>query len=131
MPDQLYASFTTSLLNASAPDLSNVVLKLVLVDAEEYVFDANHTSLSDIPSAGRIATTEALTGVGITNGGLSAANPLLPAVSGDVFEFLVLYIEGADEASSQLVQFFSSQGSFIPNGGNIELTLPNGFLFEL
>jgi hypothetical protein len=104
--------------------------RVVLCDAD-YVFDAAHDHLDDIPAGGRVATSGALTGKTIASG-IADANDVtfvaLPA--GSTVTHLWVYRHTGVEGTSRLVAYYDtrSDGSAVnvpTNGGDVVVQWSN------
>lgn len=110
-------------------DMTDNDIKVVLVDTEEYTYDAAHSALSNIITSARIAVSNALGSKTTTSGVFDAADITLSAVTGDQFEAIVLYASASTEATSHLVCYIDTNVSGLPltpNGGNVTITWDNG-----
>jgi len=104
-------------------------IKAVLVDSADYTPDlANDEFLAAIPVGGRVATSAALTGKSVTAGIADAADITLSSVTGDVSEYIVIYRDTGDAATSPLIALIDSATGLpvTPNGGDIAVTWDNG-----
>lgn len=104
-------------------------IKVVLVDAADYTVNlATHTALSDIPAAGRVATSANLTSKTVTAGVADAADVTLSAVSGDESEALVIYKDSGVESTSTLIAYIDTATNLpvTPNGGDITIQWDSG-----
>jgi hypothetical protein len=105
------------------------VIKAVLIDTADYAVDlAHHQFLSDIPAAGRVATSQALSEKTVTAGVADAADLIFLAVTGDSCEALVLFQDSGNPATSRLIAFIDTATGLPinPNGGNINVIWDNG-----
>lgn len=128
MANQLYTKAKEALLNGDI-DLDTNTIKAILVDAADYnPVLATDNALDDIPAGARVATSPALTGCSITDGVFNASPVTLPAVSGDQFEYIVVYKEGVSEALSPLILLIDSATGFpcTPSGTDIILSWDTG-----
>lgn len=94
--------------------LTGASLKLALVDSAQYTVNlSTHQYLSDVPSAARLSTTAALTGVTFVGGKLDSDDVSLPDAGGGTGEALVLYVDTGVEATSALIAYYDS-GTGLP-----------------
>lgn len=104
-------------------------IKVVLVDAADYTvaIDADEF-LSDIPAPARVATSGNLAGKTATLGVADADDVNVLAVTGDQFEYVVLYKDTGSAATSPLICIFDTAVglAYTPNGGNITITWDTG-----
>jgi hypothetical protein len=123
MSNALYTKAKQSLLDGSI-DLDNDTIKAVFVDGADYNPNlATHQYLSDIPSAARVATSGVLQNKTVTDGVFDADDITLTSVSGDQFEYIVLYKDtGVDSTSRLLLLIDTATGlPCTPNGSDITI----------
>ena len=128
MDNALYTKAKQALLNGDI-DLDTHVIKAVLVDGADYSPDlAADDMLDDIPEAARVAISPQLTTPSITNGVFNADPVTLPAVTGDQFEYIVVYKVGADASSSPLILLIATATGLpcTPSGADIQITWDTG-----
>lgn len=105
-------------------------IKCVLVDSADYTPNfATHEFLSDIPGAGRVATSGNLTGVVATLDGIADADDItIAAVTGDSSEYLVIYKDTGVAGTSPLIVLFDTLSGLpvTPNGTDVTITWDNG-----
>lgn len=125
MANTVYTSAKSALMNA-ALNLPADTIKVVLIDAADYVFSAAHSFLSDVPALARVATGT-LANKTVTAGVFDADDTVLTAVTGDQFEAVILYKDTGVEATSQLIAYIDTGTGFplTPNGGNITVQWSN------
>jgi hypothetical protein len=127
----VYTPYKQKMLDSSAPDLTTVNVKIVLVDGADYTIDlTNHDFLDDVPSGGRVATSGNLASKTITGGVFDAADlaPAFTAATGDPSEYVVLYHDSGSAATSTLLAIWDAGTGLpvTPNGGDINVTFDNG-----
>lgn len=105
-------------------DLLVDTIKIVAVDTDDYTFSSAHDNLDDVLAAARIGTTGALTGKTIASGVFDSDTGVIPSATGDTFEAIWIYKEGATEADSPLIAFLDGFTPLTPNGNNINVS-PN------
>lgn len=104
-------------------------IKCVLVDAADYTVNlTTHQFLSDVPGAGRVATSANLTTKTIVAGVADAADVTLSAVTGDESEAVVLYQDTGVEGTSRLIAYIDTATGLpvTPNGGDITIQWDSG-----
>ena len=104
-------------------------IKVQLLDSADYVPNlAADDFLSDVPAAARVATSGALTSKTVAAGVADAANVTLTAVTGDVSEYVNLFVDSGVEATSELlVNIDTATGLPVtPNGGDININWSDG-----
>ncbi|MCA3307614.1 MAG: hypothetical protein ING00_17635 [Roseomonas sp.] len=125
MANALYPKFKEQALQGGV-SLASGNIKAVLVDLADYTYDAAHEFLSDVPAAARVATSGNLASKTFTNGVFDSADPSFTAVTGDVSEALILFIDTGTPGTSRLIAFYDTGVSGLPvtpNGGNISNTV--------
>ncbi len=127
MANILYDNFLEQVLQGNV-DLLTVNIKAVLVDLADYTPNAStHGNLADIPAAARVATSGNLTGKTVTNGTFDSDPPVLPSVTGDQSEAVVLYVDTGVGATSTLIGLWDTASAGLPvtpDGNNINVN-PN------
>lgn len=135
MANALYPKFKQALLEQPAnSSLSAGSVKVALIDLADYTYNAAHEFLSDVAGAGIVSTSGALASKTFTDGVFDAANPSFTAVTGDICEALIFYIDTGVAATSRLVAFFDTGVTGLPvtpNGGNINITLNASGIFKI
>lgn len=124
MASQFYTDFKRACL-AGEINLSSDTVKVYAVDLADYTFSAAHSALADIPVAARVAEAT-LTSKTIAAGRFDSANPVLPSVTGDQFEALVL----VDTTADTLIAYYDGYTE-TPNGNNINITVDALGWFDL
>lgn len=128
MANALYDKYRQAALEGSIAILTANV-KFVLVDSADYTVNlATHQFLSDIASAGRVATSANVSGKSTTNGVFDCNDLTLTAVTGDPSEAVVGYADTGTATTSPLICYIDSATGLpvIPNGGDITVTWDNG-----
>jgi hypothetical protein len=125
--NQLYDSFKSALLKGEI-NLETDTLVAYAVDLADYTFSAAHEALTDLTTGGGVvATSPALTGKVVSiSGNFDSADPVLPSVTGDTFEAIVLY----DQTTDNLVGYWDGI-SQTPSGNNITINVAAGGWFDL
>lgn len=125
MSDAFYTTFKTALGKKEINLLTDTIVAYA-VDSADYVFDASHEGLADLPAAARVAVSGALASKTLVAGVFDSANPSFPSVTGDEFEAVVLY----DSTSDNLLAYFDGY-AVTPNGNNIDVNVDAGGWFTL
>ena len=135
MANAIYPAFKQALLEQPAnSSLSAGNVKCVLVDLADYTYSAAHDFLDDIAAGGRVATSGNLASKTFTAGLFDAADASFTAVTGDVSEAMVVYIDTGVASTSRLVAFFDTGVTGLPvtpNGGDINVTFNASGIFQL
>ena len=126
--NQLYGKGREGFLGGDI-DWDADVIKVVAVDVADYSVDIDGDEfLADIPSAARVATTDALTAKTKALGVAGAANSVFPTVTGDPFEAVVIFQDTGDAATSRLIAYIDTATGLpmTPNGGDINMNFDTG-----
>lgn len=133
MPNAIYPKFKEQALQGGV-NLSSGNIKAVLVDLADYTYSDAHEFLSDVAVAGRVATSGNLASKTFTNGTFDSADPSFTAVTGDVSEALILFIDTGTASTSRLIAFYDTGVGGLPvtpNGGDINVTANASGWFSL
>lgn len=128
MANALYDKGREGFLDGSI-DWDTDTIKAVLVDAADYTLNlATHDNLDDIPAGARVATSGALASKTVTAGVADAADLTISSVSGDPFEYIILFKDTGVEATSRLIGCIDTATGLpcTPNGGDIILQWDSG-----
>lgn len=128
MANSLYAKAKEAFLNADI-DMASDTIKVVLVDGETYTPNLTTDDfLDDIPAGERVATSGALSGKTMTGGVFDADDVTISGVSGDQFEYMVLFKDTGSAATSPLIAIWDTVTGlpFTPSGSDIVITWPAG-----
>lgn len=104
-------------------------IKVVLVDSADYTLDlAAHDFLDDIPAGARVGTSGNLASKDTTGGVFDAADITITGVTGDQFEYIIIYRDSGAAATSQLIACIDTATGLpcTPNGGDITITWDSG-----
>ncbi|MBM4447518.1 MAG: hypothetical protein FJ023_09310 [Chloroflexi bacterium] len=127
MANALYDKGREGFLDGSIDwDTDNI--KCVLVDGADYTPNlATHDNLDDIPSAARVATSGNLANKTKTAGVADADDVTIASVSGDQFEYIVIYKDTGVESTSRLIALIDTATGLpcTPNGGDITIQWPS------
>jgi hypothetical protein len=133
MANAIYPKFKEQALQGGV-NLSSGNIKAVLVDLADYTYSAAHEFLSDVAVAGRVATSGNLASKTFTNGTFDSADPSFTAVTGDVSEALILFIDTGTASTSRLIAFYDTGVGGLPvapNGGDINVNANASGWFSL
>jgi hypothetical protein len=128
MANALYDKGREGFLDGSI-DWDTDTIKAVLVDSADYTRDlTNHDNLDDVAGAGRVATSSALSSKTVTAGVADAADVTVSSVSGDQFEYIILYKDTGTESTSRLIACIDTATGLpcTPNGGDITIQWDSG-----
>lgn len=103
-------------------------IKAVLVDGADYTpSQSTDDFLADIAGGGRVATSANLSSKTTTGGVADAADVTFSTVSGDSCEYIVIYKDTTDAATSPLIAKIDDYTGLpvTPNGGNITVAWPS------
>lgn len=130
MANALYPKWREAILQAAANSSLAGTVKVAIVDAGVYSYNAAHEFYSSL--SGVVGTPQALTSKTYVNGVFDAADVVVPSVSGATAEALVLYVDTGTAGTSRLVAYIDSGYTGLPvtpNGGNIEIQWGSGGIF--
>jgi len=128
MANSLYTKAKQNLLDGNL-DLASDDIRVILVDGADYTPNlATHVALDDIPSGARVAVSGALQNKTITDGVFDADDITISAVTGDQFEYLVLYKHTGTESTSLLIALIDAATGLpcTPNGSDITIQWSSG-----
>ncbi|MEW4569308.1 hypothetical protein AB1L88_15695 [Tautonia sp. JC769] len=104
-------------LNLMAADV-----RALLVDLDEYTYDAAHEFLSDVPAGAQVSHSGLLANKSLAGGVFDSDNASFPSVTGNASEALILYVDTGDPATSYLVTYLDTNVTGLPitpDGRNI------------
>jgi hypothetical protein len=128
MANSLYTKAKQGLIDGSI-DLDTDDIRVVLVDGADYTPNlATDQFLSSIPSGARVAVSGALQNKTVTDGVFDADDIVIASVTGDQFEYLVLYKHTGGDATARLILLIDSATGLpcTPNGSDITCQWPSG-----
>ena len=127
MANSLYTKGKQHLIDGTI-DLDTNDIRAILVDGADYTPNlATHETLANIPAAGRVAVSGALQSKTVTDGVFDAADVTFPAVTGDQFEYIVLYQHTGAESALLLLLIDTATGlPCTPNGSDITISWSSG-----
>jgi hypothetical protein len=128
MASALYAKAKKAFLDKDIDMLVDNI-KVVLVDSADYTLDlATHQYLSDIAAGGRVGTSGNLANKSTTGGVFDADDITITGVTGDQFEYIILYMDTGTAATSPLIACIDTATGLpcTPNGGDITITWDSG-----
>ena len=123
MANELYAKGKQGLIDGSI-DLDTDTIKAVLADGADYTPNmSTDDNLDDIPEAARVAISGALANKSVTDGVFDADDVVVPSVSGDQFEYAILFKDTGTPSTSRLILLMDTGSGLpcTPNGGDITL----------
>jgi hypothetical protein len=111
---------------------------VVLIDLDDYTYNAAHNDLADVPAGARIAMSGVLANPSVSGGVLDADDPTIAGVTGDQLEAYAVFIRdnaGAGGDSDYLYLTYvdtepdgSTAITFTPNGSGVTVNMPDGIL---
>lgn len=133
MANAIYPKWKEAVIQGSANSSLAGDVKAILVDTADYTYNAAHDFLDDVTGAAIVATSANLGTKTYTNGTFDTADFTFTAVTGDVSEALIIYIDTGSAATSRLVCYRDTSVTGLPvtpNGGDITVSVPSGW-FDL
>lgn len=127
MANKMYGKAKEKFLSG-AIDFMTHNIKVLAVDGADYTPNLDtHEFHSDIPGAAIVATSPNLTGKSVTLGVADADNVTFTSVTGDPFEYLVIYRDTGTSATSPLIVLIDTAGGlpYTPFGANIIISWDN------
>lgn len=134
MANALYPKWKEAIQQATANSSLAGNVKALLVDLADYTYSASHEFLSDVAIAGRVASSGNLASKTFTNGLFDAADATFTAVTGDVSEALIIYVDTGVVGTSRLVAYFDTGVTGLPitpNGRDINIQWNASGIFQL
>lgn len=128
MANELYTKAKQHLLDGGI-DLNTDDIRAVLVDSSDYTRNlATDEALDDIPAAARVAVSGQLQNPTITDGVFNADNIDIGSVSGDQFEYIILYKHTGTESTSLLILCIDTATGLpcTPDGSDVRLSWDDG-----
>jgi hypothetical protein len=134
MANAIYPLYKQALLDGSSDiDINDGTVKVALIDTNDVAYSAAHDFHNDI-SAAIVGTPQTIANTTVTNGLFDGDNVTFTAVSGDVCEALIIYIDTGNTATSRLVAYIDTGVTGLPvtpNGGDITVTWNGSGIFQL
>lgn len=111
-------------------DLLNDTIKAVLIDEADYTFSQSHEDLDDVAGGSIVGTAVALGTKTVSDAGVfDSATVTLSSVSGDATEAVLLYLDSGSSATSTLIAYYTNaEVEVTPNGSDINILVPNGWI---
>lgn len=107
-------------------DLDDGDIRAVFIDGADYTPNfATDQFLSSVPAGARVGTPTALANTTVTDGVFDADNTTIPAVTGDQFEHILIFLHTGSDATARLVALIDVAAT-TPNGLDIEIQWDNG-----
>ena len=128
MASALYAKALKAFLDGSIAILTDNI-KAVLVDSADYTLNISTDQyLSDIAAGGRVGTSGNLANKSSTGGVFDADDITITGVTGDQFEYIIIYRDSGTASTSQLIACIDTATGLpcTPNGGDITITWDSG-----
>jgi hypothetical protein len=135
VPNQVYPKLKIGFLQGQPVNLLTGDVKVVLVDLADYAYNDAHQFLSDIPAAARVAISPVLANKTLSDlADFDSDDPILPAVTGDQLEAIVMFVDTGNEATSPLI-YFQDTGiagaPYTPDGNDLKIVVNAAGWFRL
>lgn len=128
MASAIYDKAAESFLKGEIALLSDDI-RLICVDSADYTPNtASDQYLTSIAAGGRVGVSGALQNKAIANRAFDADDITITGVSGDQFEYVVVYKHTGADATARLIAIFDSGTGlpFTPSGGDILIKFDSG-----
>jgi hypothetical protein len=136
MANAIYPKYKEAILSGGTnTDLVAGTVKVILIDAADYTYDAAHDFLNDVAGAARVATGTIGATKTVTDGTFkTTTTTTFSGVSGDQSEALIIYIDTGVESTSRLVAYIDTGVTGLPvtpNSGDITITWNASGIFTI
>lgn len=134
MANAIYPKWKEAILQASSNSALTGTVKALLIDLADYTYDATDEFLSDIAGASIVSTSAAIGSKTYANGLFDGADVAFTAVTGDVSEALILFIDTGVAATSRVIAYYDTGVTGLPvtpNGGDINIQWNASGIFQL
>lgn len=128
MANALYDKGRQGFLDGSI-DWDTDTIKCCLIDAADYTVNlSTHDNLDDVPAGARVGTPQTLGSKTVTDGVADAADAVLPSVTGDPSEAILIWKDTGVESTSRLIAYIDTATGLpvTPNGGDITIQWDSG-----
>jgi hypothetical protein len=122
MANALYGKGRNNFLSGGIFNISTDTWKIQFVDSTDYTLLIDtHEHFSDITVAGRVGTATAIANKTATLGVFDGDDVTVVTVTGDQFEYIVIYQDSGVETTSHLIACIDTATGLpcTPNGGDI------------
>lgn len=134
MAQALYTSYKEDLMDSSAPNLAGGSMDVIFANSS-YTFSAAHEDFADL--GGNVfgdggtarSNAENLQSPSVTGGTMDATDPVFTSTTGSGIAFILFYDDGVADASSTLVAYFDSIGSFTASANEVTIVLDASGVF--
>lgn len=131
MADAIYATAKAALLQGQI-NMATGSIKCVLVDTADYTFNTGHQYLDSVPAGAREETSSDLTTKTFVSGTFNADNVTFSSTTGDNCEAVIIYVDTADAATSNLICYLDSlAGLPVTLGGDVTITWDAAGIFTI
>lgn len=134
MANVIYPKWKEAVMQASSNSSLGGTVKAVLIDLADYTYSNAHNFYDDVPSGARVGTPQTIGSKTYTDAVFDGANVTFTAVTGDVCEAILIFIDTGVEATSYLVALLDTGVTGLPvtpNGGDIVISWNASGIFRL
>lgn len=129
MANALYGKGRQNILAGNVFNFGTDTWKIQFEDSADYtlVIDT-HEHFTDITGAGRVGTATAIANKANVLGVFDGDDTTVTSVTGDQFEYIIIYQDSGTEATSHLIACIDTATGLpcTPNGGNIQVVWDSG-----
>lgn len=135
MSNAIYPAYKQAVLTGAANvQLTSGTIRVTLVDAADYTYNAAHDFIDDVPVGARVATAALANPTVSALGTFDADDVTFANATGDPSEALVIWKDTGNEATSRLVAYLDTGILGLPvtpNGANMPITWDAAGIFTL
>jgi hypothetical protein len=134
MANVIYPKWKEAVMQGGANSSLAGTVKAVLIDLADYTYNAAHDFMDDVGTTCQVGTPVTLGSKTFVNGLFDAADSTLTAVTGDVSEAILIFIDTGTPSTSRPVALLDTGVTGLPvtpNGGDIAIAWNASGIFQL